>query len=81
VNEELDEIEKNQKWKLVPRPTNKNVISTKWVFKTKLNEHDEVITNKEMLVCKGYAKIEGLYLMRPCSCCLIRSNSLVLSFC
>ena len=32
INEELDQIEKNKTWELVPRPTNKNVIGTKWVF-------------------------------------------------
>ena len=34
MNEELDQIEKNQTWELVPRPTNKNIVGTKWVFKT-----------------------------------------------
>lgn len=29
MNEELDRIEKNHKWELVPRPHNKNVIGTK----------------------------------------------------
>jgi hypothetical protein len=38
MNEELDQIEKNDTWELVPRPKNKNVINTKWVFRNKLNE-------------------------------------------
>jgi hypothetical protein len=37
MNEELDQIEKNQTWELVPRPNDKNVIGTKWIFKNKLN--------------------------------------------
>jgi hypothetical protein len=32
MDEELDQIEKNDTWELVPRPKNKNVIGTKWVF-------------------------------------------------
>ncbi|MDF3686196.1 hypothetical protein, partial [Enterobacter hormaechei] len=32
MKEELDKIEKNETWKLVPRPKDKNVIGTKWVF-------------------------------------------------
>jgi hypothetical protein len=28
MNEELDQIEKNDTWELVPRPTNKNVIGS-----------------------------------------------------
>jgi hypothetical protein len=36
-DEELDQIEKNDTWELVPIPKNKNVIGTKWVFRNKLN--------------------------------------------
>ena len=38
MNEELDQIEKNNTWDLVPRPADKNVIGSKWVFKNKINE-------------------------------------------
>jgi hypothetical protein len=37
MDEELDQIEKNDTWELVPRPRHKN-IGTKWVYKNKLNE-------------------------------------------
>jgi vacuolar-type H+-ATPase catalytic subunit A/Vma1 len=60
MNEELDQIEKNHTWELVPRPHDKNVIGTKWIFKNKLNENGEVIRNKARLVCKGYAQQEGI---------------------
>ena len=56
----MDQIEKNQTWELVPRPQNKNVIGTKWVFKNKVNENGQVIRNKSILVCKGYAQVEGV---------------------
>lgn len=46
MNEELDQLEKNKTWELVPRPKNKNVIGTKWVFRNKLNEDGKVIRNK-----------------------------------
>eukprot|EP00253_Pinus_taeda_P010071 PITA_10071 len=59
MDEELDQIEKNDTWELVPRPLDKIVIGTKWVFKNKLNENGEVIRNKPRLVCKGYAQQEG----------------------
>jgi hypothetical protein len=45
---------------LVPRPKNKNVIGTKWVFRNTLNEDGKVTRNKDRLVCKGYAHIEGI---------------------
>jgi hypothetical protein len=38
MEEDLDQIEKNETWELVLRLKNKNVIGTKWVFKNKLNE-------------------------------------------
>jgi hypothetical protein len=60
MDEELDQIEKNDTWELVPRPKNKNVIDTKWVFKNKLNEDGQVTRNKARLVCKGYAQIERI---------------------
>eukprot|EP00253_Pinus_taeda_P005987 PITA_05987 len=53
MDEELEQIEKNNTWELVPRPKDKNVIGTKWIFKNKLNENGEVIRNKARLVCKG----------------------------
>jgi hypothetical protein len=60
MDEELDHIENNDTWELVPRLKNKNVIGTKWVFINKLNKDGHVTKNKEMLVCKGYTQIEGI---------------------
>jgi hypothetical protein len=59
MNEELVQIEKNNTWELVPRPEDKNVIGSKWVFKNKMNEKGQVVRNKSRLVCKGYAQVEG----------------------
>ena len=60
MNEELDQIEKNDTWELVSRPKDKNVIGTKWVFKNKFNQYGQVIRNKVRLVCKGYAQAEAI---------------------
>ena len=58
MEEEFEQIEKNKTWSLVPRSKDKNVISTKWVFRNKLDENGEIIRNKERLFCKGYAQEE-----------------------
>ena len=58
MDEELDQIEKNDTWELFPRPKDKNGIATKWVYRNKLNEDGQVTSNKDILVCKGYAQIE-----------------------
>ena len=57
---ELDQIIKNETWELVPRPKDKNVIGTKWVFRNKINEQREFVRYKEILVCKGYSQQEGI---------------------
>ena len=54
MEEELDQIEKNETWEHFPRPRNKNMIDTKWVSRNKMNEDGQVIRNKTRLVCKGY---------------------------
>lgn len=35
MNEELDQIEKNNTWEITPRPVKKNGIGIKWIFKKK----------------------------------------------
>jgi hypothetical protein len=58
MKEELYQIEINKSLDLVPRPNDKNVIGTKWVYKNKLNEYGQIVKNKARLVCKGYAQVE-----------------------
>lgn len=60
MKEELDQINKSETWELVPRPKDKNIIGTKWVFSFKLNEDGQVVRNEARLVCKGYAQVEGI---------------------
>ena len=60
MDEELYQIEKKYTWELVPRPKDKNVIGTKWVFKNKFNQDGQVIRNKDKLVCKGYDQVYGI---------------------
>ena len=50
MDEEFDQIEKNNTWELVPRPKNKNVIDTKCGFRNKLNEDGQVTTNLDWYV-------------------------------
>jgi len=59
MNDKLDQIEKNQTHEFVARPK-KNVVGTKWILKNKVIEDGQVTRNKERLVCKGYAQVEGI---------------------
>jgi hypothetical protein len=60
MDEELDQIEKNDTWEFVPRQKDKNVINPKWLYMNTFNEDGQVTRNKTRLVCKGYAQVEGI---------------------
>ncbi|CAM9000163.1 unnamed protein product [Rhodiola kirilowii] len=60
MQEELGELQRNDVWDLVPRPDSVNVIGTKWIFKNKSDEHENVTRNKARLVAQGYTQIEGV---------------------
>jgi hypothetical protein len=59
MQEELNNLTRNEVCHLVPRP-NQNVVGTKWVFRNKQDEHGVVTRNKARLVAKGYSQVEGL---------------------
>ena len=60
MQEELSQFQRNDVWDLVPKPHQKNIIGTKWVFRNKLNEQGEVVRNKARLVAQGYSQQEGI---------------------
>ena len=55
MQEELDQFQKNDVWKLVELPKENKVMETKWVSRNKLNKNDKVVRNKAWLVAKGYS--------------------------
>jgi hypothetical protein len=59
MHEELENFERNQVWTLVDPPHGVNVIGTKWVFKNKKGEDDEVVRKKACPVAQGYSQVEG----------------------
>jgi len=61
MQEELNQFQRNHVWDLVPKPQQKNMIGTTWVFINKLNEQGEVIRNKARLVARGYSQQEGIH--------------------
>ena len=60
MQEELLQFERNEVWQLVPRPHDRKIIGTKWVFRNKLDESGNVIRNKVRLVAQGYNQQEGI---------------------
>lgn len=71
MQEELLQFERKKVWELIPKPSNTNIIGTKWIFKNKTNEKENVIRNKARLIAQGYTQIEGVeFGENLCSCCL-----------
>ena len=56
----LDQFKRNEVWNLVPKPKDKFIIGTKWILKNKLDENENTIKIKEMLVAKGYYQEEDI---------------------
>ncbi|CAM9000141.1 unnamed protein product [Rhodiola kirilowii] len=60
MQEELHQMERNKVWHLVPRPEDRTVKGTKWVFKNKLDDKGQVVRNKARLFVKGYNQQEEI---------------------
>lgn len=60
MQEEHNQFERNKVWDLVPRPKGKHFISTRWIFKNKLDENGIIVRNTTILVAQGYNKEEGI---------------------
>ncbi|GJQ91663.1 retrovirus-related pol polyprotein from transposon TNT 1-94 [Tanacetum coccineum] len=60
MQEELNEFERLRVWELVPRPDKVMVITSKWIYKVKLDELGGILKNKARLVARGYRQEEGI---------------------
>ena len=60
MKQELKALHDNHTWTLVPRPTDNNVIGSKWIFKIKFKEDGSIERHKARLVAQGYTQVEGL---------------------
>jgi hypothetical protein len=59
MQEDLNNIMRNEVWHLVPRP-NQNVAGTKWVFHNKQDGNGVVTRSKAQFVANDYSQVEGL---------------------
>ena len=53
-------IEKNQTWEMVDVPKEKDVISVKWIYKTKQDVDGNVQKHKERMVARGFTQQPGI---------------------
>lgn len=54
IQEELQQFEKSKVRHLVPRPVDRIIIKTKWVYRKKQDESGTININKARLVVQGY---------------------------
>ena len=60
IDEELQDIKKNETWDLIKLPEEKNVIGLKWVCRSKYHANGKIQNFKARLVAKGHAQQEGV---------------------
>ena len=60
MKEELAQFEKNEVWKLIPKPKDHPIVGTNWVFRNKLDVFRNVVRNKARLVAQCYNQQEGI---------------------
>jgi hypothetical protein len=58
--EEYDSIFKNSVWEIVPRPIDKSVVGSRWIYKVKQAADESVEKYKARFVARGFSQIEGI---------------------
>ena len=59
MNEEMQSLNKNETWDLIPHSPHKQAINCRWIFKVKYNYDSSVNRYKARLVAKGDAQTHG----------------------
>ncbi|RVW54702.1 Retrovirus-related Pol polyprotein from transposon RE1 [Vitis vinifera] len=60
MDEEVQALQHNRTWVLVPQPAHTNIVGSKWVFRTKYLPDGSIERLKARLVAKGFTQIPGL---------------------
>uniref|UniRef100_A0A251UMJ3 Putative ribonuclease H-like domain-containing protein n=1 Tax=Helianthus annuus TaxID=4232 RepID=A0A251UMJ3_HELAN len=60
MQDELTALYKNNTWTLVPRPTNANIVGSKWIYRTKYRSDGSIERYKARLVAQGFSQVPGL---------------------
>ena len=55
MHDELLQFQRNDVWTLIPRSEGEHIISTKWIFRNKIDEEGNVIRKKARLVAQRYS--------------------------
>jgi len=58
--EEYDSIVHNRVWDVVPRPDNKLVVSSRWIYKVNQAVDGSVEKHKARFFARGFSQVEGI---------------------
>lgn len=59
MDKEMQSIHENEVWDLGPKPKNRKIFESKWVFKKKLDSDGNIERYKARLVAQGYSQQHG----------------------
>ena len=60
INKEIEALQRNTTWELVPLPEGKKTVGCRWIFTAKLNLDGSINRYKARLVAKGYTQKYGI---------------------
>ena len=60
MQDEYNSLIENHTWEVVPRPTDRKVLSSRWVFKRKLGPDGTILKHKARFVARGFTQVYGL---------------------
>lgn len=55
MEEEIEALKQNETWELVPRPTEVNPMSCKWVYKIKSKSNGAIERSEALIVARGFS--------------------------
>ena len=58
--EKYDSIVRNNVWDVVPRPKDKSVVSSRWIYKVKQAVDGSVKKHKARFVARGFSQVEEI---------------------
>lgn len=56
IKDEIESLLENETWGILPRPNNRNVIDSKWVFTIKDDSNGNPVKYKAILVARGFSQ-------------------------
>ena len=60
MNEEYQSIMKNGAWEIVPRPKDKSLVTSKWIYKIKHAADESIDKYKTRFLARGFYQLEGI---------------------